>query len=109
MVDPRPSMKEVEEHLREHIPFRSWCHHCVAGIGVSDRHTRESEIGEIPVSGMDYFLFTRELRRKKRKEEESNGVERRIEGMPVLIMVDRTTNMRMTEVMPRKETYELCN
>ena len=57
MVDPRPSTKEIEEHMREHIPYRNWCHHCVAGRGISDRHNRESEIGDIPVIGMDYFYL----------------------------------------------------
>ena len=27
----KPSQKEVEEHERTHLPFRSWCEHCVKG------------------------------------------------------------------------------
>ena len=27
----RPSTKEVEEHMVTHMPFRSWCPHCVRG------------------------------------------------------------------------------
>ena len=83
-MNPRPSAKEVEDHMREHIPYRNWCHHCVAGRGISDRHNRESEIGDIPVIGMDYFyLHENGEERKRRKEDEGKGIERRIEGMPV--------------------------
>ncbi len=27
----KPSVKEVEDHERTHLPFRSWCKHCVMG------------------------------------------------------------------------------
>ena len=32
LQDPRkPSEEEVKEHELTHLPFRSWCKHCVAG------------------------------------------------------------------------------
>ena len=37
-VDERPSEKEVVEHELAHIPFRSWCPHCVRGRAVSAGH-----------------------------------------------------------------------
>ena len=37
--NPRlPSREEVEEHIRTHIPFRSWCKWCVEGRGRGDQH-----------------------------------------------------------------------
>ena len=34
MQDPKlPSKTEVEEHNITHLPFRSWCRHCVRGRG----------------------------------------------------------------------------
>ena len=35
--DPgEPSQAEWEEHRVDHIPYRSWCPHCVRGCGVND-------------------------------------------------------------------------
>ena len=29
----QPSSQEVQEHMKTHIPYRSWCAHCVRGRG----------------------------------------------------------------------------
>ena len=31
-----PSSQEVQEHMKTHIPYRSWCAHCVRGSGRND-------------------------------------------------------------------------
>ena len=33
-----PTKAEVEAHEFTHLPYRSWCAHCVAGKGVSSPH-----------------------------------------------------------------------
>ena len=33
-----PSKAERAEHERTHLPYRTWCKHCVAGRGVATRH-----------------------------------------------------------------------
>ena len=40
--DPQlPSEKEVQEHyLSGHMPYRSWCHHCVRGRGREMDHLK---------------------------------------------------------------------
>ena len=35
-----PTVEEIQEHLRTHLPNRSWCQHCVSGRGVSTQHRR---------------------------------------------------------------------
>ena len=30
-IDVRPSKEEVELHNKTHLPYRSWCPHCVRG------------------------------------------------------------------------------
>ena len=30
-VEPRPSKKEMEEHMITRIPLRAWCPHCIRG------------------------------------------------------------------------------
>ena len=39
--DPKlPTAVEVEEHNLNHLPFRSWCHHCVRGRGREMDHAK---------------------------------------------------------------------
>ena len=38
-----PTQTEIEEHCRTHIPFRSWCYHCVCGNALNDSHNDVSE------------------------------------------------------------------
>ena len=36
--DPRePSAEERSEHEKTHLPFRSWCRHCVRGRGKEEK------------------------------------------------------------------------
>ena len=37
-TEPRPSKREIEEHMVTHIPFRSWCPHCVRGKARAKYH-----------------------------------------------------------------------
>ena len=50
MMDPRlPSKAEVDAHNLTHLPYRSWCTHCVRGRGKESAHTmtkRESDMHE---------------------------------------------------------------
>ena len=41
-----PSRQEVQEHELTHIPYRSWCVHCVRGAGRSDAHRRRTRQDE---------------------------------------------------------------
>ena len=34
----QPSSQEVQEHMKTHIPYPSWCAHCVRGRGRNDPH-----------------------------------------------------------------------
>ena len=37
-VPRMPSKAEWERHIVSHIPFGSWCRHCVSGRGLERRH-----------------------------------------------------------------------
>ena len=44
MQDPKtPTRTEIEEHNLIHLPFRSWCRHCVRGRGKELPHKRVGE------------------------------------------------------------------
>ena len=42
-ADPAmPSAADVAEHRVTHMPYRSWCKHCVAGRGVGEQRGRHA-------------------------------------------------------------------
>ena len=52
-----PSQADVECHRCTHIPFRSWCRHCIQGRGRGDPHLRKADASNIPLVGLDYFFI----------------------------------------------------
>ena len=59
-----PSRREVEEHNLTHIPFRSWCNHCLRGRGRRRRHN-EGGGGDdkaMTTYSIDFMYLTEEAR-----------------------------------------------
>ena len=57
--DPgQPTLKQIEEHRRAHLPYRLWCKWCVLGRGRGLQHRRYTG-SEIPIVGVDYFFMTK--------------------------------------------------
>ena len=57
--DPRqPSQQEKEEHQMTHLPFRSWCRHCIMGRGREEdcRKSMEEE-RQVPEVHLDYMFM----------------------------------------------------
>ena len=53
-----PSTQEVEAHMIDHYPFRSWCRYCIMAASRSDHHRRQTEdYNEVPVISCDYFFY----------------------------------------------------
>ena len=52
----RPSKEEVDAHNRTHLPYRSWCPHCVRGKARRRNHRRKRRKVKdgIPVISIDY-------------------------------------------------------
>ena len=56
-----PTRAEVYEHEVTHLPFRSWCKHCVHGRGVSSPHVRPDKKEKIGITiSMDYCFMNGE-------------------------------------------------
>jgi len=68
--DPHcPSIEEIEEHRRTHIPYRAWCRFCVMGRGVGAPHFATAHESKVPIVGLDYFFITSgELRTRSELE-----------------------------------------
>ena len=60
-----PSKREREEHEVTHLPFRSWCPHCVRGRGQASPHVhgKEKEENRLPTIALDYGFLGEEDRK----------------------------------------------
>ena len=92
--DPgQPTVKEHQEHMTTHRPYRSWCKFCVMGRGVNAPHRRsdaQDDLEGVPYVSMDYGFLG------KRESEEHVS--------PVLVIRERRHKMTWTMLFPRKGT-----
>ena len=88
MHDPRlPSREEVRLHSLTHLPYRSWCAHCVRGRGREMDHRKRSAGEEgVPEYHLDYCFPGDEEGQK----------------LVVLAVVERYSRMKKMAVVPSK-------
>ena len=57
------SAEEYNQHMLTHIPYRSWCDHCVGGKAREDPHKRREPLDKqaIPRMSLDYCFLGRML------------------------------------------------
>ena len=54
----KPSREEVESHMATHLPFRSWCPHCVRGKSKGKPHSLAKSTGkDMPTIVCDYMFM----------------------------------------------------
>ena len=54
----KPTTQEVEAHMTTHLPYRSWCAHCVRGKARGKPHPKASSSGKtIPTIAIDYMFM----------------------------------------------------
>ena len=91
--DPRvPSQDERREHELTHLPFRSWCEHCVKGRGKEEacRKMKEENAG-IPEVHLDFMFM---------------GEEKGGKTLAMLVGRERRSRATLSTVVPRKTTGE---
>ena len=90
--DPRvPTQAEVDEHNMTHLPYRSWCTHCVRGRGEAHPHHKSgNEERNVPVLHMDYCFMG--------KVDEK--------AQPILVGKKRDTRMMCSMLVGEKETAD---
>ena len=67
-----PTKQEKDEHERTHVPFRSWCEHCVRGQASEYKHSTVKGVNaeeEIPRVILDYCFFTEDASRHTTEHE----------------------------------------
>ena len=95
----RPSQSEVSSHMTTHLPYRSWCPHCVRGKSKGKPHHKTTQEGKsVPIVAMDYMFM---------HESQSENEEK---GMPILVARDlldseRGTGMIFARVVPQKGVH----
>ncbi len=91
MQDPKlPKECDIQDHNLTHLPFRSWCRHCVRGRGKEMPHKKlQDEPGMIELHADLCFLG----------DENDPG-----NTVPVFVMRERTTRMTLAAVVPSKST-----
>ena len=86
--DPkRPSEPEIAEHELTHLPFRSWCTHCIRGRGEATPHARaDRDDSGVPEVHMDYCFLGGQSE----------------EAQPVLVIRERDTKMILSFLVREK-------
>ena len=97
-VPIRPSQKEVNKHMLTHIPFRSWCPHCVRCKAIYKGHRHAKSTGEafIPIISIDYAYMTEE----DKHATEDTGT------MPIIVVHDSKCNAVTADVVTSKGANE---
>jgi len=90
------SEQEYRDHMMTHLPFRSWCDHCVAGKSREDSHPlREARKckGEVPRFCVDYAFLGSALKGEMPKTAEAlkEPLDAEDAQRPILVMVDQET------------------
>ena len=91
-----PKFEEVKAHVdRGHVPFRSWCAHCVRGAGTYRCHNKvkgkETEVNT--TLSIDY-MYLKEKTYQDREEDRDSA--------PTLVIVDRKTKMKIACVVKKQ-------
>ena len=85
----RPSQSEVDDHNETHLPYRSWCKHCIRGRGKeASHHQQTAEERTVPEFHMDFCFPGNE--------------DSATEHLTVLVVRMRGTRMTMSTVVPSK-------
>ena len=111
----KPSAEEVEEHMLNHCPYRSWCSTCVRGRGKHLAHRKHQHVpGTAPAIHLDYCFLRSAVTREE--EEEKDEAKDDAKTLTVLAACDRVGDghgLRCTPqgcngVIPRSPSVYLC-
>ena len=92
----QPTRAERDEHEKTHMPYRSWCVHCVRGRGRSDAHKTNPVKEEYrkPQLSADYWFLG--------AAQGELGQEDTHDKTPVLVMYEKLSKCTFAHVVPCK-------
>jgi hypothetical protein len=92
-----PTPEEVEAHMISHVPFRSWCSHCLHGKGVASPHTCDSKgVRDFNVVHMDYMFFEKMVPGESEDDFNTRA------GAPILVMYDEDYKTTSAQFVQKK-------
>ena len=87
-----PSQEDRDHHALTHLPFRSWCAHCVRGCGQTHPHHRVVRDSDaVPELHIDYCFMGK-------KDEKAQ---------PILVARDRDTKMTLSFLVKEKGAMDM--
>ena len=102
--DPTPC--QVEEHRASgHVPFRSWCRHCVEGRATGEQHRRRSGARTVCVFSFDYLFLDaagNEVKRTQSTEEDAEDEDAVDADVKILVAKDSLGKAVFAHVVPQK-------
>jgi hypothetical protein len=105
----KPTKLEIEEHQHNHIPFRSWCPHCMRGKSKASGHRSSTQMREKAIVSLDYAFLgvSKGTSREERLQLEAEAV---ADGhTPTLVMFDSESRSIYAHAAMRKGYSEhLC-
>ena len=101
----QPTAQERREHEVCHVPYRSWCRHCVRGRGRRRPHCRigSGRDEDLPHAAIDYTFFTQNVAKKSEDLTEEEKVDDR-KATTVLVMKDSLVESIFAYVVSKKGT-----
>ena len=95
-IPKKVTKEERDAHEATHMPFRSWCRHCVRGRARNMQHTKGDEgdkDNKIPRVSMDYFFMSEE--------------DRKASTNPLFIMIDEGTKDKYARAVGKKGVTDM--
>ena len=91
MNDPKePTEREKLDHELTHLPYRSWCRHCVRGRGKAAVHKKQADSGILHELHFDFAFLG---------DEDRPG-----ECVTMLVVREKLSGMTMSSAIPTKST-----
>lgn len=93
-MEDEPTQEEIDEHNLGHSTFRSWCPHCVKGEATCYPLIRRKD--KDPREILRISIGNAYMEEDKERENE------REKGMPILVVKDSATGMKVSRAVPKK-------
>ena len=88
----KPSTQEVQAHMIDHYPFRSWCRYCVMAASRSDHHRRQAEdYNAVPVISCDYGFYSESRHDEETQLTEAEAIA--VGATPIHVIRDKRSKM----------------
>ena len=102
-----PSPSDVERHREDHIPYASWCDHCVEGRGREMGHSRvDRSVRTVSTFSFDYLFLNDDAEVVEEEGVAAGSSDDAPRGVKVLVAKDGNSRALFAHVVPAKGVDE---